>query len=472
MRVFRRYSGIAFLALALAVVLGLPTAGAAASAKGSYTDNPIVQIVKDTSPAVVNIDVETVSRRSALPLPFQDDPFFKRFFGENFREFSRSVPMKGRGSGFIVSKDGQILTNNHVIDRADKITVTLSNGRMYEAEVMGKDPTFDLAVIKIKPDANLTTLSLGDSDTIQVGEFVVAIGNPYGLEHSVTVGVISAKNRSIHTSDVNFDGFLQTDAAINPGNSGGPLLDMDGRVVGINTAIIPYAQGLGFAIPVNMAKQIMNDLVAYGKVRRGWLGISVQTLTKEFAEAYNIQAEEGVIVGDVFPDSAAERAGLQRGDVVISVDREKAKDVAAFVNKIRSFGPNAEIKLEIVRGGKKLTLSAKLDEIPDSEGAVASGGPAQGDALAGIGIGVSELTPELRRQYRIESRTGLVVTEVAGGSPAQTAGVREGDLLLEVNGKKISNLKQLGASVKRGSKSIAFLIERNGRTFFVSLRSE
>jgi serine protease Do len=473
MSTFRKYLSIAFLALLLtAFGVSAPTAARAASEKGSYADNPIVQIVKDASPAVVNIDVETVSRRSALPLPFQDDPFFKRFFGENFREFSRSVPMKGRGSGFIVSKDGQILTNNHVVERADKITVTLSNGRVYEAEVLGRDPTFDLAVIKIKPDASLTTLALGDSESIEVGEWVVAIGNPYGLEHSVTVGVISAKNRSIHTSDVNFDGFLQTDAAINPGNSGGPLLDMDGRVVGINTAIIPYAQGLGFAIPVNMAKQIMNDLVSYGKVRRGWLGISVQNLTKEFAEAYDIREKEGIVVGDVFSNSAAERAGLRRGDVVISVNGEKAKDVAEFVNKIRSFGPNTEVKLEVVRRDKKITLTAKLDEIPDSEGTVASDGSSRSDALSGIGIGVSELTPELRRQYRIESRTGLVVTEVAEGSPAQSAGVREGDLLLEVNGNKVSSLSQLGSSGKKGSRSMALLIERNGRTFFISLRGE
>jgi serine protease Do len=460
---------VTLLALSLAGAFAFGPAWAA-SGKNVYADNPIVQIVKDASPAVVNIDVETISRRSALPLPFQNDPFFKQFFGEDFQRFSRSVPMKGRGSGFIVSKDGQILTNNHVIDRADKITVTLSDGRTYEARVLGRDPTFDLAVIKIKPDADLTTLELGDSDSTEVGEWVVAIGNPYGLEHSVTVGVVSAKNRSIHTDGVNFDGFLQTDAAINPGNSGGPLLDIQGRVVGINTAIIPYAQGLGFAIPVNMAKQIMSDLVAYGKVRRGWLGISVQNLTKEFMEAYGIEEESGVIVGDVSRDSAAERAGLQRGDVIVSVDRETVKDVQWFVNKIRSLGPNTEIRLRIVREGKTLNLTASLREIPDSEADASSGRPSQGDVLESIGIGVSSLTSELRRKYGIESGTGLVVTDVAGSSPAQAAGVREGDLLLEVNGKKVSDLKQLDDSVKKSSNSIALLIERDGRTFFVSLK--
>ena len=220
-----------------------------------------------------------------------------------------------------------ILTNNHVIDGVDKITVTLSDGKTYPAKVVGKDPTFDLAVIKIDPDEDLPVLELGDSDAVEVGEWVVAIGNPYGFEHSVTAGVISAKNRSIHAQDVNFDGFLQTDAAINPGNSGGPLLNMEGQVVGINTAILPYAQGLGFAVPVNMAKQIMGDLVSYGKVKRGWLGISVQNLTPEIAEAYGVKARSGVIVGDVFPDSAAEKAGLMRGDVITAIDGEKVKDV-------------------------------------------------------------------------------------------------------------------------------------------------
>jgi serine protease Do len=456
--------------LALSLAFPFETAWGA-SGKGVYADNPIVQIVKDASPAVVNIDVETVSKRSALPLPFQNDPFFRQFFGEDFQKFSRSVPMKGRGSGFIVSKDGQILTNNHVIDRADKITVTLSDGKTYDAQVLGRDPTFDLAVIKIKPDADLTTLELGDSESTEVGEWVVAIGNPYGLEHSVTVGVISAKNRSIHTDGVNFDGFLQTDAAINPGNSGGPLLDLQGRVVGINTAIIPYAQGLGFAIPVDMAKQIMNDLVAYGKVRRGWLGISVQNLTKEFMEAYDISEESGVVVGDVFSDSAAERAGLRRGDVIVSIDRETVKDVQWFVNKIRSFGPNTEIKLKVVREGKTLNLTAKLSKISDSEGDAASGESSRDDVLSNIGLGVSKVTPELRRQYGIESKTGLIVTTVANGSPARVAGVREGDLLLEVNGKKISDPKQLDESVKKDGKSIALLIERDGRTFFVSLKT-
>jgi serine protease Do len=451
-----------FSALALAQ-------GALAASK--YADNPVIQIVKNVSPAVVNIDVETMTKRSFIS-PFQDDPIFKRFFGDEFNKFTRSVPMKGRGSGFVVSKEGQILTNNHVVDGADKITVTLSDGKTYSAEVLGKDPTFDLAVIKIKPDADLTVLELGDSDSIEVGEWVVAIGNPFGLEHTVTVGVISAKNRSIHAQDINFDGFLQTDAAINPGNSGGPLIDMDGKVIGINTAIVPYAQGLGFAIPVDMAKQIMSDLVTYGKVKRGWLGISVQNLTKEFAEAYGIKEDVGVIVGDVFPDSAAERAKLERGDVVVSVNGESVKDVQWFVNKVRGQVPGAELKLKVIRGGKTLNITAKLDEIPDSEGGVSTSPGSGGDLLKDIGVNASKLTPDLRRQYKTDSRVGLVVTGVAEGSPAQRLGLREGDLILEVNGKKVNEPSDVGSAGRGAGKSIVLLIERDGRTFFASLKTE
>ncbi|MCL2009812.1 MAG: Do family serine endopeptidase [Synergistaceae bacterium] len=459
------------VALAALCVFAPASPAPAAPAALERANNPVVRIVKDVSPAVVNIDVETIARRSRIS-PFQNDPLFRRFFGEEFERFTRSVPMRGRGSGFVVSKDGQILTNNHVVDGTDKITVTMSDGRTYEAEVLGKDPTFDLAVIKINPESELTVLELGDSDLIEVGESVVAIGNPYGFEHTVTVGVISAKNRSVHARNINFDGFLQTDAAINPGNSGGPLIDMDGKVIGINTAIIPYAQGLGFAIPVNMAKQIMDDLVTHGRVKRGWLGVSVQNMTREFAEAYNIKEENGVIVGDVLPDSAAERAKIQRGDVIVSLNGEQVKDVQWFVGKIRSQAPGAELKLKVVRSGRTIDVTVKLDEIPESEGGGSASSDSGDDFFKGIGLNVTKPTDELRRRYRIESRVGLVVTGVADGSPTQRLGLREGDVILEVNGKKVNELSDVDASAGKSGASVVLLIERDGRTFFVSLKTE
>ena len=359
------------LALTLTLALILVSSGSALAAFSPFAanqSNPVVSIVKKTSIAVVNIDVEKTEKRSFSPFPFDDDPLFKRFFGDSFKEFTRSVPMKGRGSGFIVTKDGQILTNNHVVEGMEKITVSvmLADGskKTYSAKIIGSDPTYDLAVIKIEPDGTLPVLELGDSDAVEVGEFVVAIGNPYGFEQTVTAGVISAKNRSIHTQDVNFDDFLQTDAAINPGNSGGPLLNMDGKVVGINTAIIPYAQGLGFAIPVNKAKEIMNDLVSYGRVKRGWLGVSVRDINEQMAKVYGVEGTNGAMIGDVFKGDPADKAGIKPGDVIISVNNERVKDANGFVKTIGELHEGDIVSLQVKRNKQTLTFKVTLGAKP------------------------------------------------------------------------------------------------------------
>lgn len=463
--------------LGLAILTALTNLGAALAASSS-APNPIVGIVKQASSAVVNIDVETKARRSRSLFPFDDDPIFRRFFGDAFKDFTRSVPMKGRGSGFIVSKDGQILTNNHVVDGVDKITVTLSNGKTHPAKVLGKDPTYDLAVIKIEPDKDLPVLELADSDEVEVGEGVVAIGNPYGFEQTVTAGVISAKNRSVHAQDVHFDGFLQTDAAINPGNSGGPLLNMDGRVVGINTAIIPYAQGIGFAIPVNMAKEVMGDLVSFGKVKRGWLGVSIQDLTPEIAEAYGVKDEGGVIVGDVFSDSAAEKAGVKRGDVVLELNGEKVKDTKWFVQKVRALAPGSSVTLQVVREGQKESLTVKLDERPDSADGSAepsrkSGKKSKGiDILDDLGLEVAPLNSALRRHYHLDPKAeGLIVVAVEADSPANRAGLQKGDLLRQVNGRTVRTPEDLEKTLRK-KKPVVLMIEREGSTFIVSLKKD
>lgn len=469
----RRLKGLSFVFAAMMVfVFAVPSLAASSSAASGvpFADNPVKRIAKELSPAVVNIDVESRVTRT-MQSPFDDDPVFKRFFGDEFRRFSRSVPMKGRGSGFIVSKDGQVLTNNHVVEGAEKITVTLSNGKVYNARVLGKDPTFDLAVIQMegKDSEEFPVLELGDSDAIDVGDWVVAIGNPFGLEHTVTVGVISAKNRSIHAQNVNFDGFLQTDAAINPGNSGGPLIGFDGKVVGINTAIIPYAQGLGFAIPVNMAKQVISDLVQFGKVKRGWLGVSIQNMTPEFAEAYELSVEEGIIIGDVFKDSAAEKAGLKRGDVVTAINGEKMKNVSVFVAKVRTFAPGTEISLTVLRDKKEETVKVKLDEIPGSE--LDGGTPGQGEQLLReFGITVSQINAELQKKYRLDAGKGLVISGVEPGSEAQRIGLNEGDVIVEVNNRAVEELQDVD-KIMAGKKAIVLLIERGGKTFFVTLRT-
>ncbi len=451
---------------ALALLLPFIALTGASYAQDPFTDNPVARIAKELSPAVVNVDVEAMVTRSMSP--FGDDPVFRQFFGEEFRRFSRTIPMQGRGSGFIVSKDGHIITNNHVVDGADKITVTFADGRKFEAKVLGKDPTFDLAVLKVEGN-DLPVLELADSDRTEVGEWVVAIGNPFGLEHTVTVGVISAKNRSIHAGNVNFDGFLQTDAAINPGNSGGPLLNLKGEVVGINTAIVPYAQGIGFAIPVNMAKQVMNDLIEFGKVRRGWLGVTIQPLTREFAEAYGVEGENGAVVSDVMSDSAAEKAGLQRGDVILEVDGAKIKNHQEFVMKIRQMLAGSKVTLTVVRQKKTVKIEATLGETPGSEVKAASGdGGAK--ALNGLGIKVSAVTDDALKKNSLKKDEGVLVASVEEGSMAQRAGIRENDVILEMNGLRLEGLSDLD-KVDDKSGSVVLLVMRDSRTFFVSIRT-
>ena len=461
---------------ALALVVSLAGSSFALSPVSLSNVNPIVPIVKKASPAVVNIDVEKTARRSVSPFPFDDDPFFKRFFGDSFKEFNRSVPMKGRGSGFIVSKEGLILTNNHVVDGVDKITVSLQledgSKKTYPAAIKGHDREYDLAVIKIEPDRDLPVLELGDSDALEVGEFVVAIGNPYGFEHTVTAGVISAKNRSIHAQDVNFDDFLQTDAAINPGNSGGPLLDMAGKVIGINTAIMPYAQGLGFAIPVNRAKEIMGDLVDKGRVSRGWLGVSITDANSEVAKMYGVPDGTGIVVAKVMPGEPAEKSGLKAGDIIVEVNGQKVKNTIELRQKIGSLPPKSDAKLKVYRNRKPLTVTVKLGERPnesDSENVKVEGDDKSSkgsEALKDYGITeVKEITESLRKKYKLTSENGLVITDIDKDSPASYEnGLREGDMLLEINLHELKKIGDISSAVKNSDEKIVIKFEREGTT--------
>ena len=449
-----QFFGTSKALIAAVLVLSALLASAPAFAQDPFSGNPVAKIARELSPAVVNIDVEAMVTRPVHP--FADDPFFRQFFGEEFRRFSRTVPMKGRGSGFIVSREGHILTNNHVVDGADKITVTFSDGKVHEAKVLGKDPTFDLAVLKIDGNGkDFPVLELGDSDKSEVGEWVV---------------VISAKNRSIHAGKVNFDGFLQTDAAINPGNSGGPLIDLNGRVVGINTAIVPYAQGIGFAVPVNMAKQVMDDLIRYGSVKRGWLGVYIQSLTRDFAEAYGIEEENGAVVSDVLADSPAEKAGLQRGDVILTVNGEKVKNNQEFVSKIRQRLAGEKVTLGIIRQKKKIDVPVTLGEMPGNEGAAIEAASAGSKMLKDLGLEVAPVSEEIQKKHNLKNREGLAVTTVEEGSYAARGGIREGDILLEVNGTRLKTPGDLEKVASGRGRSTVLLVWRDGRTFFVSIR--
>ncbi|GHV55138.1 protease [Synergistales bacterium] len=435
-----------------------------------YARNPVAKIAKDCSPAVVNIDTETMVKQS--PNPFMNDPFFREFFGEELNRFNRAVPMRGKGSGFIVDKRGYIITNNHVAEGADKITVTLLDGRRLDAKLIGRDPTYDLAVIQIKAD-KLPVLPLGDSDAAEIGEWVAAIGNPLGFENTVTAGVISGKNRTLQAADVNFQGFMQTDASINPGNSGGPLINLRGEVVGINTAIVPYAQGIGFAVPINMAKQVLDDLINKGEVKRGWMGVSLQTLTRGFADTYKIPANGGAIIASVMPDSPAEKSGFKRGDVIVAVDGKPMKSSQDVVLAVRNkmMGQSAEI--DFYRDGRKQKLTLKLAEIPGSDVSKAAPKSAPDekkkavvDRITLIGATVSNISEELASRYKLASREGVVVVSVENGSIASGLGLMQGDQILEVNRRTIKSATDFEKAVGRNPKTLVALVVREGDTLF------
>ena len=450
---------------------------AGAYAQDIYNGNPIVSIVKKSSLAVVNIDTESMVKQRIITNPFGGDPFFEEFFGEDFfggdGMKERVVPQRGKGSGFIVTKNGYILTNNHVVENADKIKVTLLDGRSFDAKKIGQDPTFDLAVIQIKaPD--LPVLTLGDSDATDVGEWVVAIGNPLGFENSVTVGVISAKNRTLQAPGINFQGFLQTDAAINPGNSGGPLIDLSGRVVGINSAIVPYAQGIGFAVPINMAKQIMDDLIQHGEVRRGWLGVTVQPLTAALVDAYKIPVKEGSIISDVERNSPANKYGLQRGDVIVSIAGKAVKNSSDVVFFVRNKLAGDKVDFEIYRDGKKKKIEVVLGEINKGENRKTSSKTSsepQTEARASkqMGITVAVIESELQKKFKLDSNEGLVVLDVDRNSLGARLGLQPGDVILEVNKVKMKTLNDWNKVMEARNKSLGILMSRGGQTLFISV---
>ncbi|MEG1603363.1 MAG: Do family serine endopeptidase [Cloacibacillus sp.] len=457
--------------------------GGAASAQapaGSDYKNPYVSIVKRSSPAVVNIDVETMVTQQPMANPFQGNPFFEEFFGEEFfggaqrqQAQPRKVPRRGKGSGFIVSKEGYILTNNHVVEDADKIKVTLLDGRTFDAKKVGQDPTFDLAVIQIKAK-DLPVLPLGDSSQTEVGEQVVAIGNPHGFENTVTAGIISAKNRTLQAPDISFQGFLQTDAAINPGNSGGPLIDLNGNVIGINTAIVPYAQGIGFAVPVNMAKQIMDDLIKHGEVRRGWLGVTVQPLTASLVQAYKIPVKEGSIIADLQKGSPAEKFGLKRGDVIVKIGDSAIKNSEDVVFAVRNKLAGDKVPFEIYRDGRKMTVTVTLGDMSEIKGAKRVA-PQRGSSQpmkesTKMGVTVVQNSPELSKKYGLAESEGVVVTNIAQGSEGRNLGLRQGDVILEINRQKVNSVADWERIMGAKNPALGFLVSREGQTLFISVQ--
>ena len=436
-----------------------------------------VEVAKKVQPSVVNVTTEkTITMKPwdrygedfFKGSPFED--FFKGF-GITPREKGKEYRQKQRsgGSGVIVDKEGYILTNNHVVEGADKVKIRLNDGREFTATVKGQDSRTDLAVLQIKAK-DLPVATLGDSDKLEVGEWAIAIGSPFGLEHTVTVGVISAKGRT-GLGTGTYEDFIQTDASINPGNSGGPLINIDGEVVGINAMIIQPGTGIGFAIPINMAKQILNDLIKQGKVVRPWLGISVQDLTPEMAEQFQVKEKEGVLVAQIHPGTGAEKAGLTSGDIIKSVDDKAIKNVNELIKEIQKKKVGQKVKLSVVRDGKPTTIEVTLSAMPDKPEAMK-----EKEVEEKLGARIQELTPQLAARYRIsaEIKRGVVVTGVEEGSPADDIGLQEGDVILEINRKKIETVKDFEKAIKDTNfeKGIVLRLHRRGNTFYHSFKKQ
>jgi serine protease Do len=431
----------------------------------SFAD--LVDMVK---PAVVNISTETTVKVPGSPFrhffgPEEGGPFgnfFQKFFGEIPDQELRQQSL---GSGFIIDKDGYIITNNHVVQGADEIKVKLADGREFKARVIGRDAKTDLALIKISSFfKDLPTLPLGDSDKMRVGDWVLAIGNPFGLEETVTQGIISATGRAIGSGP--YDNFLQTDAPINPGNSGGPLINLKGQVIGINTAIIASGQGIGFAIPSNMAKNIIAQLKEKGKVVRGWIGVSVQTVTPEIAQSFGLKETGGALVSDVVPGGPAEAAGIKRGDIIVAFDGKNIGKMSDLPVIVAGTSVGTTVPVKVMREGKELTLNIKIAEMSEA-GVAAQAAPTE----ERLGMTVGSITPQVMRELGLRDRTGVVVTDVAQGSPAEDAGIQAGDVIKETNRVPVNNIRDFETALRKSGKNrpVLLLIKRGAATFYVSI---
>ena len=448
-----------------------PPAAISIGVRTSYAN--IVQLV---SPAVVTIRTEA-RVRAPRQFPFMDDPFFRRFFGAPPPQSPETL-RRGLGSGVIVSQDGYILTNFHVIDGAEQIEIALADRRTAGAKVIGSDAPSDLAVLKID-EANLVALPLADSDKVQVGDLVLAVGNPLGIGQTVTMGIISAKGRSTGLSNGSFEDFLQTDAPINQGNSGGALVNSDGSLVGINSQILSPSGGsigIGFAIPSNMARQVFDQLVKTGRVRRGHLGIVVQLVTEDIARSLGLQNVRGVIISQVAAGSAAERAGLKRGDVIVAVNGNTVTDPNTFRNDIASTSPGNTVTVRILRDGDEQELRVTLGELApeqrsgESQGDRSSPSPQTGNGQ--LGIAVEPVTPAIAQQLGIDVQAqGLAILEVDPSGPAADAGLQRGDVIERANRQALRSVSDLRVAIQQsGDKPILLLVNHKGTTVFVTIR--
>ncbi|MCA9470657.1 MAG: DegQ family serine endoprotease [Nitrospirales bacterium] len=438
------------------------------------SNDTFIKVSKEAMASVVNIaSSRNVAQSGQSPRsPFFDDPFFRRFFGEEFeRQFEQPKRKKeqGLGSGVIVRPDGYIVTNNHVVEKADELTVLFSDKRKFPAKLIGTDPKTDLAVIKVDA-TDLPTLPWGDSNALQVGEMVLAVGNPFGLNQTVTMGIISAVGRA-NVGIVDYENFIQTDAAINPGNSGGALVNLSGQLIGINTAIFSRTggyMGIGFAIPSRMVKNVMESLIGHGKVIRGWLGVSIQELTSDLANQFDVPDTAGALVGDVFSDSPAGRAGVQRGDIIRNFNGKPVRDPTQLRALVAETPPNSEVTMSVWRDGNSLDLQVDIGEMPKDVAELSS----QPDVESTGNHVLSGITVEPLPPQKADDGRGVLITRVAPDSSAGQAGLRNGDILLEVNRKSLRNIEDFTAIAGQldEESAVLVLLKRGKRTIFLTIK--
>ncbi len=432
------------------------------------------ELAKSVSPAVVNVRTETtapsdgnVYRHFFRGPSGRNDPF-NDFFNEFFNTpQERKHTQRSLGSGFIVDPKGLIVTNNHVVEKADEIRVKLKSGDEFAAEIIGTDAKTDLALLKIDAGKDLPSLTLGDSDSIEIGEWVIAFGSPFGLEQTVTAGIVSAKGRVIGAGP--YDDFIQTDASINPGNSGGPLLNTDGEVIGINTAIIASGQGIGFAIPANLAKNIITQLEESGHVTRGWLGVGIQPITKEMAEYYDLDDDLGALVTEVFPGDPADKAGIKARDIILKVNGKKIKDNRDLSATIANIPVGETIEIRVLRKGKPLTFNVKIAKRDDTKLAGQDSGE---DTDESLGVMVADITPEIAQQLNLKKAEGIYVAQVEPGSKAASAGISRGDVIQEINHKEIrstDDFRKLMENIDKGNRLQLYIRKVNGMYLVVNM---
>lgn len=452
----RQYGKTILIVISLFAILWI---GANPALSTQYPSPPsFADLAEHVNHSVVNISTTQVIQQSPAQNPFWE------FFG---MPPQRERKAHALGSGFIIDREGLILTNNHVIEKAQEIKVRIESGREYDATVVGRDPKTDLALVRIKPDDQIPApVSLGDSDKVRVGDWVMAVGNPFGLGHTVTVGIIGAKQRIIGAGP--YDDFLQTDAAINPGNSGGPLFDMNGEVIGINTAIVAQGQGIGFAIPVNMAKELLPQLKT-GKIVRGWLGVMIQDVTPELAKSFGLSEAKGVLVSGFTQESPARKAGLKRGDVVVQFNGKEVDNAHMLSRMVAATEPGTKVEIGIIRKGKAETVSVTIGQMPQEGGAPET--PSAEESA--WGITVQNLTPELAQRFGWkENEEGVLVSKVEEGSTAAEAGLRPGDLIKEVNQQpvtSVSEYRKILSEIKSGE-NLLLLVRRGQNTIYIVVK--